>query len=94
MRDNTRTKPKPSLSSTLLRIGKLDTLTGVRQEMARIYRASRRGEMSTTDLTRFVFALQAIARVISNSDLEQRIRLLEARDVTPPANEQEVLIVS
>jgi hypothetical protein len=63
----------------ILRIGKLDTLAGVRQELTRIYRASRRGELNTQDLTRFAFVLQAIARVIAQSDIEARMADLEHR---------------
>jgi hypothetical protein len=77
------------------RVRQLDTLSGVRQEMVSVYRAARKGGMKSEDMSRFVFALRCIAQVIETSDLEQRMRALEARGITlPVVNEQEAEVVS
>jgi len=59
------------------RVRKLNTLKGVREEMVHCYRAARKGEMRTEDMSRFIFALTAIAKVIEQSDIEQRLERLE-----------------
>jgi hypothetical protein len=59
------------------RVRKLNSLRGVREEMVSVYRASRKGEMKTEEMTRFIFALRCIAQVIEQSDLETRMDKLE-----------------
>ena len=66
--------PEQSLTpSPPPRVGPLNTMTRVREEMARVYKQARRGELSTSDASRLTFILSAIARLIEGSDLEQRL---------------------
>src|SRR5262245_23087476 len=59
------------------RIGKLDSLKGVRHELIRLYRAGRRGDLDTQHMTRLAFVLQAIAKVLASSEIEERLARLE-----------------
>jgi hypothetical protein len=59
------------------RVRKLNSLRGVRAEMVNVYRASRKGEIKTEDMSRFIFALRCIAQVIEQSDLEPRMDKIE-----------------
>lgn len=52
-------------------------LSHVRDEMSRVYREMRRGDVETQDGTRLVYVLTQIAKVIEVSELEQRIEALE-----------------
>lgn len=69
------------------RVRKLNSLKGVREEMVSVYRAARKGEMKTEEMSRFVFALRCIAQVIEHSDLEARMAAIEQavqeRDAQP-----------
>ncbi len=58
---------------------KLDTMQNVKAEMAKIYRESRSGVIEVQDGTKFVWMLQAVAKVIEGSDLEKRIEILEGK---------------
>ena len=58
---------------------KLDTLQDVKKEMAKLYRESRSGVVEIVDGTKLVWMLQAVAKVIEGSDLEQRIEALEGK---------------
>jgi hypothetical protein len=58
-------------------VGRLSTMNSVRQEMARVYREARRGEISEQSAGRLVYMLSLIARIIEGSDLEQRVAKLE-----------------
>lgn len=59
--------------------GKLDSIRDVRKEMARCYREARSGVIEVVDATKFVWMLQAVAKVIESSDLEKRIEILEQK---------------
>lgn len=72
-RGNEKT-PTPSRKPN---VGRLTTMNGVRQEMARVYREARRGEKNTQEAGRLVYILSLIARIIEGSDLEQRVAKLE-----------------
>lgn len=56
---------------------KLDTMQDVRREMAKVYREARSGLVDVQDATKLTWCLQAVAKVIEGSDLEQRIEKLE-----------------
>ncbi len=55
----------------------LDTVSDVKREMAKVYREARSGIIGTQDLTKLTWCLQAVAKVIETSDIEQRIEQLE-----------------
>lgn len=61
------------------RVRKLNSLAGVRAEMVSVYRASRKGEMKTEDMSRFIFALRCIAQTIQETDHEERLAASERR---------------
>ncbi len=66
-----------------VRIGRLDTVGGVKTEIARVYRQVRRGELDATEGTRLVYILRVLLTAIETTDVEQRLDVLEAID-TPP----------
>ena len=57
----------------------LDTLAGVRGEMARLYRLSLNGRIRSDEMTRFIYALKEIRACIEAellTDVQQRLALL------------------
>ena len=67
-----------STSERAPRIGHLTKVSDISRELRRIYRASRCGQLDTTDLSRFTNCLQVMVNVLRDSDLEKRIQQLEA----------------
>lgn len=62
-----------------VRIGRLDSLGGVRREMSRVYREARRGEIAPSAGAKLTFMLQGISRVLEFEVIEARIAKLEER---------------
>ena len=60
------------------RVGPLETVRDCRRELGRVYREARRGEIETTDAGRFGNLLSMMINAIRDTDLEDRIRKLEA----------------
>jgi len=61
----------------------LDTLAGVRGEMARLYRLALNGKLPSDELTRFIYALKEIRACLEAetlTDIQQRLALL-SRDM-------------
>lgn len=58
---------------------KLDTLADVRREMAKCYREARSEMIDPATASKLVWMLQAVGKVIEGSDLEERIKTLEAK---------------
>ena len=56
---------------------KLKNIDDVRVEMASVYRGMKGGSIETSDGTKLVYVLSAIAKAIEIHDIEQRIKLLE-----------------
>jgi len=56
---------------------KLDSISDVKREMAKVYREARSGVVDVQDATKLTWCLQAVAKVIEGSDLERRLELLE-----------------
>jgi hypothetical protein len=56
---------------------KLDTLSDIKREMAKVYREARSGTVDVQDATKLTWMLQAVGKVIEGSDLEKRIEILE-----------------
>lgn len=57
----------------------LDTLVGVRGEMARLYRLGLNGKLPSDEMTRFIYALKEIRACIEAemlTDVQQRLALL------------------
>ena len=61
----------------------LDTLAGVRAEMARVYRLGLNGKVQSDDMARFIYALKEIRACLEAemlTDVQQRLALL-SRDM-------------
>lgn len=56
---------------------KLDSVRDVRNELARVYRAARSGDIPPEVASRFTFMLGTLGKLIVDSELEQRITELE-----------------
>ena len=57
----------------------LDTLAGVRGEMARLYRLGLNGKIRSDEMTRFIYALKEIRACLEAellTDVQQRLALL------------------
>ena len=57
----------------------LDTLAGVRGEMARLYRLALNGKLPSDELTRFIYTLKEIRACLEAeilTDVQQRLALL------------------
>src|SRR5678815_262880 len=57
----------------------LDTLAGVRTEMARLYRLALNGRIASDEMTRFIYALKEIRACLEAeilTDVQQRLALL------------------
>jgi hypothetical protein len=64
----------------------LDTLAGVRGEMARLYRLGLSGRIRSDEMTRFIYALREIRACLEAeilTDVQQRLALL-SREVDNP----------
>ena len=71
-------KPKAEVLSPRNAIA-LDTLVGVRGEMARLYRLGLNGKIRSDEMTRFIYALKEIRACIEAemlTDVQQRLALL------------------
>lgn len=68
--------PRNSKRRTRVR---LDSVSDIRREAARIYRKALEGEVKIDDMSRLINALSVIGRMVEGSDLESRIEALEAR---------------
>jgi hypothetical protein len=62
-----------------LRVGPLETVTDVKREAGRLYRAARRGKVAPGDASRLASVLALIMRVIEGAEIEARLTALEAR---------------
>ena len=62
-----------------IRIGKMDTLGGVIDEMKRVYREMRRGSLDTMEGKRLADVLTAIRQGMEISEIELRLRDLEGQ---------------
>jgi hypothetical protein len=81
--DDTETSNDEDLgASPVVRVGRLDTLSDVRRELARLYRAARRAAGANPDAAvagKLAYILQAVSRTIEGSEMEKRVIELERR---------------
>jgi hypothetical protein len=61
----------------VLRIGKLDSVMNVGNELARLYRHARKGKIDTIEAFRLSGVLNALRQCLEASAIEQRIAELE-----------------
>ena len=66
-------KPTPSIH--------LKTVDDVRLEMSKIYRDMKYKRIETSDVTKLVYVLSQIGKMIELNDIEQRLIVLENRRV-------------
>ena len=59
-------------------IGKLSTIIGVRKEMARVYRDSRRGDIPANQGSKLVYMLKMVGELIKDGSLDELAERLEA----------------
>lgn len=65
-----------------VRVGRLDSIAAIREELAKVYRATRKvvgARPNPSDATKLGWLLNAIAQTVIASELEGRIQALEAR---------------
>ncbi len=67
----------------------LDSLERVRREMARVYREARGGLLPTAEMTKFVYALGEIGKMLTLAQIEQRLTVLESGAALPPPQEDD-----
>lgn len=70
----------PSSEGQAARVGKLDTLAGVRNEMARLYRVARKNAGKAVDAptaAKLAYLLNCIGRSLEATELEKRIAAIE-----------------
>ena len=60
----------------------LKSIDDVRLEMAKVYRKMKSRDIETSDGTKLVYVLGHIAKMIELYDIEKRIELLEAKQLT------------
>lgn len=60
---------------------KLETVRDVRDELARVYRAAKAGDIPPEVASRFTFMLGTLGKLIVDSELEQRLAALEQSTV-------------
>jgi hypothetical protein len=77
------TPPPPS------KVGRLNSFRAIRVELTRVYRDMRSGKIPSCEGTRLAFVLTAIARVLEQGDLEQRIERLEGATAAAAHKERE-----
>lgn len=56
---------------------RLGSIREVRRELVKVYSMAKQGRIATQDASRLVFMLQALAGMIKDDELEQRITALE-----------------
>lgn len=74
--------PQCSEDSEQVKVGKLDTLEGIRKEMARLYRSARKTAGARPDAStaaKLGYLLCMIGRTLEGVELEKRILELEKR---------------
>ena len=57
----------------------LNTLGGVRREMARIYREAEAGKRDTAEATKLVYILGQIGKALELAEIEARLKTLEVK---------------
>ena len=72
-------QPEPTPAKRYAR-GKLQTASDIGNEMAKIYRLAKSGEMDASIATKLTYILQSLAKIRVDAELEDRIAALEERN--------------
>lgn len=62
---------------------RLNSINDVKNELARLYRQTRAGEVDTTDAAKLTFVLNSLVAMIETADIERRLELLEGSHHEP-----------
>lgn len=73
-----RVQPDPTPAKRYAR-GKLQTAADIGNEMAKIYRLAKSGEMDASIATKLTYILQSLAKIRVDGELEARLEALEQR---------------
>jgi hypothetical protein len=57
----------------------LNSLEGIRREMARVYRDAESGRRDSSEASKLVYILGQIGKVLELTEIERRLTLLEAK---------------
>ena len=71
-------QPDPTPAKRYAR-GKLQTAADIGNEMAKIYRLAKSGEMDASIATKLTYILQSLAKIRVDGELEARLEALEQR---------------
>ena len=71
-------QPDPTTAKRYAR-SKLQTASDIGNEMAKIYRLAKSGEMDASIATKLTYILQSLARIRVDGELEARLEALEQR---------------
>jgi hypothetical protein len=74
------THPPPCV----VRVGRLENCAGILREMATVYRAARRGQITVEAACKFTYMLSCMGRLHEAAELEKRVEALEGRDGAKP----------
>jgi hypothetical protein len=72
--------PIPPAAEPKKRIAPISNVIHVREHMVRIFKEARRGECKVEDASRLIHMLSLIQRSFESSDVEERLRKLEAEE--------------
>ena len=61
-----------------LRVGQLHNVGGIVKELGRLYRSARKGEVDASDASKFAQILNIMRQCVEASDIEKRLKVLEA----------------
>lgn len=76
--ESTSTSAKTASPPTpISRPGALNTLARVREELAKLYRDARTGQLKVADASKLAHVLQILAKLIEGSELEKKVLELE-----------------
>lgn len=60
-------------------VGRLNTVSGIRREICRLYREARTGKLAAADASRLGNLLFLAGRLVQGQELEARVAALEGR---------------
>jgi hypothetical protein len=66
------------------RVGRLESCTAILHEMATVYRAARRGQLTVEAACKLTYILSCMGRLHEAVELEKRVDALENRDGAKP----------
>lgn len=65
----------------------LNSVSGIRRELGRLYREARTGEVPVSDASKLGNLLYLIGRLLAGEELEARVRRLEDQEREPAEHE-------